>query len=77
MLAARPDVRAHLIAKGGRVGVMAVSEVTTDIPEQRHWKKPAYDDPQPYGVLGRVYAGHRIPMDVYHGRQFGRARVSR
>lgn len=46
MLAARPDVRADLIARGGRVGVMAETEMTTDIPEQRDWKKPAYDDPR-------------------------------
>ncbi len=46
MLSVRPDVRADLIARGGRVGVMAETEMTTDIPEQRDWKKPAYDDPR-------------------------------
>ncbi|HEX6937809.1 MAG TPA: hypothetical protein VF158_00245 [Longimicrobiales bacterium] len=46
MLAARPDLRADVIVRGGRVGVMAVTEMTTDIPEQRDWKKPAYDDPR-------------------------------
>ncbi|HEX7118512.1 MAG TPA: hypothetical protein VF212_06990 [Longimicrobiales bacterium] len=46
MLAMRPDLRADVIARGGRVGVMAVTEMTTDIPEQRDWKKPAYDDPR-------------------------------
>ena len=44
MLAARPDVRAEMVSRGYRVGVMAVSESTTDIPEQRDWKKPAFDD---------------------------------
>jgi hypothetical protein len=44
MLSKRPDVRADLIQRGGRVGVMAVTEMTTDIPEQRDWKKPALDD---------------------------------
>src|SRR5688500_3032927 len=44
MLAKRPDVRADIITRGGRVGVMAVTEMTTDIPEQRDWKKPALDD---------------------------------
>lgn len=44
MLAARPDLRADLIARGGRVGVMSVTEMTTDIPEQRDWKKPALAD---------------------------------
>ncbi|HEX7048894.1 MAG TPA: hypothetical protein VF188_01680 [Longimicrobiales bacterium] len=46
MLSVRPDLRADIIARGGRVGVMAITEMTTDIPEQRDWKKPAYDDPR-------------------------------
>jgi hypothetical protein len=44
MLAVRPDLRSDLIARGGRVGVMAITEMTTDIPEQRDWKKPTIDD---------------------------------
>ena len=43
MLLKRPDLRADIIQRGGRVGVMAVTEMTTDIPEQRDWKKPALD----------------------------------
>lgn len=46
MLSKRPDVREFMVSAGYRVGVMAVSESTTDIPEQRDWKKPAYDDPR-------------------------------
>ena len=44
MLAKRPDIRADIVQRGGRVGVMAVTEMTTDIPEQREWKKPTLDD---------------------------------
>ena len=44
MLVRRPDVRTDLIQRDVRVGVMAVTEMTTDIPEQRDWKKPALDD---------------------------------
>jgi hypothetical protein len=44
MLSKRPDLRADIIQRGGRVGIMAVTEMTTDIPEQREWKKPALDD---------------------------------
>jgi hypothetical protein len=44
MLANRPDLRARLIADKARVGVMAIEEMTTDVPEQRDWKKPAPDD---------------------------------
>jgi hypothetical protein len=44
MLSKRPDLRADIIQRGGRVGVMAVTEMTTDVPEQREWKKPTLDD---------------------------------
>ena len=44
MLLQRPDVRAEMIRSGSRVGIMAITEFTTDIPEQRDWKKPALDD---------------------------------
>ena len=44
MLAARPDLRAELVRQGVRVGVMAEEESTTDLPEQRHWKKPVRSD---------------------------------
>lgn len=46
MLAERPDLRRSMVADGVRVGVMAADESTTDLPEQRHWKKPAPDDPR-------------------------------
>lgn len=46
MLSERPDLRDELIAMGARVGVMAVDETTTDLPEQSDWTKPAIDDPR-------------------------------
>ena len=46
MLAGRPDLRKEMIARGYRVGVMAQTEMTTDIPEQRDRKKPSRDDPR-------------------------------
>ncbi|MDC7683447.1 glycoside hydrolase [Asticcacaulis sp. BYS171W] len=46
LLAHRPDLRQALVKAGARVGVMAQSETTTDMPEQRHWKKPTIDDPR-------------------------------
>ncbi|TRO96975.1 glycoside hydrolase [Glycocaulis profundi] len=46
MLSERPDIRHELVAMGVRVGVMALSETTTDLPEQSHWTRPAYDDPR-------------------------------
>lgn len=45
MLAQRPDVRRALIAEHMRVAVMAIDESTTDLPEQRNWKKPQITDP--------------------------------
>src|SRR5213083_1788208 len=46
MLAKRPDLRNEMVAKSIRVGVMAVSESTTDIPEHRDRKKPPPGDPR-------------------------------
>src|SRR6266487_436474 len=46
MLAKRPDLRQEMVGKNMRVGGMAQSESTTDIPEQSHWRKPRRDDPR-------------------------------
>ena len=46
MLAKRPDLREEMIKRKMRVGVMAQSESTTDVPEQKNWKKPSRDDPR-------------------------------
>src|SRR4051812_40620230 len=46
MLSKRPDLREAMVGRKMRVIVMARSESTTDLPEQRNWKKPAPDDPR-------------------------------
>ena len=46
MLAHRPDLARVLVAERVRVAIMAPDESTLDLPEQRHWKKPARDDPR-------------------------------
>jgi hypothetical protein len=46
MLARRPDLARELVRAGQRVMVMGVDELTTDVPEQRDWKKPTIDDPR-------------------------------
>jgi hypothetical protein len=46
MLGGRPDVRDTMIAHGARIVVMAETEYTMDIPEQRGWKVPKYLDPR-------------------------------
>ncbi|WP_240313429.1 glycoside hydrolase [Sphingomonas carotinifaciens] len=45
MLTERPDLRHWMIARGLRIAIMATEEGTTDLPEQRDWKKPERDDP--------------------------------
>src|SRR5258708_8371648 len=40
MLSKRPDIREAMVAAQYRVGVMAQTEMTTDIPEHRDLKKP-------------------------------------
>jgi hypothetical protein len=44
------------VRQGARIGVMAESEGTTDLPEQRDWKKPAIDDPRLTKCEVRDYA---------------------
>jgi len=44
MLSRRVDLRDAMIAQNWRVGVMARSEKTTDIPEHRNLKKPSFDE---------------------------------
>jgi hypothetical protein len=46
MLIKRHDVRTALINRGARVLVMAETEMETDLPERRNWKKPAKNDPR-------------------------------
>jgi len=46
MLAGRSDIRGELVKDKARVLVMAASEMETDLPERRHWKKPGYNDPR-------------------------------
>ncbi len=46
MLGNRPDIRDTMINHGGRIVVMAETEYTMDIPEQRNWTVPRYLDPR-------------------------------
>jgi hypothetical protein len=46
MLAARPDLARALVARGQRIAIMARDESTTDLPEQRDWRRPMIDDPR-------------------------------
>lgn len=44
MLLKRPDIRAVMIKLNARLLIMAQTEMQTDLPEYRNWKKPAIDD---------------------------------
>jgi hypothetical protein len=52
MLLKRPDIRAGMIKLGARLSIIGKSEMQTDLPECRDWKKPTYDD-------GRLTPGER------------------
>ncbi|HWW59675.1 MAG TPA: glycoside hydrolase [Sphingopyxis sp.] len=56
MLEKRPDLARSLEAAGQRVMIMGVDEQTTDVPEQRDWKKPAIDDPRLTTCERKFYA---------------------
>lgn len=55
MLSNRPDIRGAMVAERWRVGVMAQTELTTDIPEHRDLKKPRIE---------QVTEGERARYDV-------------
>ncbi|WP_207531721.1 glycoside hydrolase [Desertivirga arenae] len=44
MLAKRPDVRTQMMKDKAMLSIMAYTEMQTDLPEYRDWKKPAKDD---------------------------------
>lgn len=44
MLLKRPDIRNVLIKRGARLSIIGKSEMQTDLPECRDWKKPTRDD---------------------------------
>jgi hypothetical protein len=56
MLAKRPELREEMVKKNMRVGIMARSESTTDIPEHRDRKKPPPGDPRLTEGEKRQYA---------------------
>lgn len=48
----RPDVRQAMIERGARVGILAVTEFTTDIPEHSHMQPKEYADKRARGMGG-------------------------
>ena len=74
MLVERPDIRRAMIARGFRVAIMGVAEGTTDLPEQRDWKKPARDDPRLTTCERKLYdtrIGRLSDRDYWNSRARG------
>src|SRR5690606_18377725 len=76
LLAHRPDVRDTLIARGSRIVIMAETEYTMDIPEQRDWTVPKFLDPRlTAGERAEYYEpgglGYRSPERYWNGRARG------
>ena len=76
MLAHRPDIRDTMIAHGARIGIMAETEYTMDVPEQRNWTVPKYLDPRlTPGERERYYEegglGSLSPEGYWNGRARG------
>ena len=59
MLAARPDIRKALIARGWRTGVIAEIEMTMDIPEYSKMKRPGAPRDEPVTQADRDYHANR------------------
>jgi len=59
MLATRPDIRASLIARGWRTGVIAEVEMTMDIPEYSKMKRPGAPPDEPVTQADRDYHANR------------------
>ncbi len=59
MLALRPDVRAALIARKWRTGVIAEVEMTMDIPEYSRMKRPGAPPGEPVTQADRDYHANR------------------
>ena len=76
MLSARPDIRDTMIAHGARIGIMAETEYTVDVPEQRGWTVPKYLDPRlTAGERSNYYErgglGYRSPAGYWNPRARG------
>jgi hypothetical protein len=59
MLAKRPDIRASMIKRRWRTGVIAELEMTMDIPEYSRMKRPDAPRDEPVNQLDRDYHANR------------------
>ncbi|PAX08390.1 glycoside hydrolase [Sphingomonas lenta] len=76
LTAHRPDLHRNIVANGVRVAVMAPEEGTVDLPEQRHWRKPAPNDPRLTRCERKHYQeriGRLSDREYWNGRARGMA----
>ncbi len=59
MLLTRPDLRASMIERGWRTGVIAETEMTMDIPEYKGFKAPGAPRDEPITQADRDYHANR------------------
>ncbi len=59
MLSARPDIRKSMVARQWRTGVIAETEMTSDIPEYRNNKRPGAPKGEPVSQEDRDYHAWR------------------
>jgi hypothetical protein len=59
MLLARPDLRASMVERGWRTGVIAETEMTMDIPEYMRFKAPGAPEGEPMTQADRDYHANR------------------
>ncbi|MPT48991.1 MAG: glycoside hydrolase [Sphingobium sp.] len=65
LLVFRPDIARSLVAVGQRYAVMAQTESTLDLPEQRDWKKPRRDAVQLTYCERKHYDTRIAPLSDY------------
>lgn len=59
MLAPRPELRAAMMERHWRAGVIAETEMTMDMPENAHRKRPGAPDDEPVTQADRDYHANR------------------
>jgi alpha-glucosidase len=75
MLAGRDDVTAAMVKAGCRFVVMAPTEMTTDVPEQRNMTPKDYWDKRARGLGGRITSCGEENLLNLKGDRYGRENI--
>jgi hypothetical protein len=74
LLGQRPDILQAMIEAGCRFMVMAPTEMTTDVPEQRHWDKK-YWDKRARGMGGKLSSCGEENLLNLKGDRYGKENI--